>query len=329
MDMHLERPCPLASHPLSLQKYIVATPSIDELYIAVRKCIKLRVPGGLIYAFTRYGKTYAIRYIRRALSLDFPGLFTIGIGCQKRRTPSESAFFSNFLKGAGHSKFETGTNKQLRIRLMHHLLDKLSVSKQNFFVVFADEAQKLEIEEYEWLREIHDELENNGYRMITFLVGQPELRNQKTALKKAGQTHIVGRFMIDEFEFHGVTCVEDASSCLEAYDITNFPIESDWSFTRFFLPKAWSAGFRLQDCAPYMWAEFAAVHEESGFQEKLEVPMTYFARSVEILLTAIGPDLDSINFQVSAALWKDVIRESRFAQSEEELLTVITDTDNF
>lgn len=327
MDLTHHPPCPAASHPLNTQKYIIPTPSIDALYVQIRKCIKLRVPGGIVYAMTRYGKTYATRYIRGMLKLDYPGIVTLRFGCQKRKQPSEGAFFSNLLRWAGHEKHDKGNNKQLRNRLMHLLIDQLVVSPHNFIVVFADEAQKLEIEDYEWLREIHDELEDKGYRMITFLVGQPQLRHQKTALKKARQTQIVGRFMIDEFEFRGVTSVEDAASCLRSYDNGKFPVDSEWTFTRFFLPKAWSSGFRLQSCAPQMWAEFEAVHEEAGFHEKLEVPMTYFARSIEILLTTMGPDLDREDFRVTPEMWKKIVAESRFAQSEEELLTIVSDVD--
>lgn len=326
MDLH-QRPCPIASHPLNTQKYIVPTPSIDALYAAIRKCIKQRVPGGIVYAMTRYGKTYAIRYIRGMLKIDYPGIVTFNFGCLKKKQPSEGAFFSNLLKWAGHPKHETGTNKQLRSRLMHMLMDQLARSPHNFLVLFADEAQKLQIEDYEWLREIHDELEDRGFRMITFLVGQPQLRQQKTALKIARETQIVGRFMIDEFEFRGVTCVEDAATCLRSYDAGVFPVGTEWTFTRFFLPRAWQAGFRLQSCAPQIWAEFAAVHEEAGFQEKLEVPMTYFARSIEIFLTTMGTDLDCAEFRPTADTWKSVVLESRFAQSEEELLTIITEAD--
>jgi len=42
-------------------------------------------------------------------------------------------------------------------------------------VLFADEAQNLHELHYEWLRDLHDELENNALRLFVFLVGQPQL----------------------------------------------------------------------------------------------------------------------------------------------------------
>lgn len=326
--MDIQLPCSPNAHPVNTQKYIVPTPSIGSLYASIRKCIRMRVPGGIVYAFTRFGKTYAIRYIRGMLHLDYPGIVTFRFGCQKHRLPSEGTFFSVLLKAAKHKKFDSGTNKQLRNRLIQLFVDLLVVSPFNLLIVFADEAQKLEKEDYEWLREIHDELEELGFRMITFLVGQPQLKNQKDALKRAGETQIVGRFMIDEFSFKGVTSANDAASCLLGYDTAVFPASSEWTFTRFFLPRAWANGFRLQSCAAQLWAEFAAVHEEGGFRQTLEVPMTYFARAVEILLINAAP-LDSAEFEVTPELCKMVVEESRFAQSEEELLNLIgTDFDD-
>jgi AAA domain len=325
--MSIQLPCSVSSHPLTQQKYIVPTPSIEALYEQVKKCILMRVPGGIVYAHTRYGKTYAIRYIRGMLRQDYPGIVTFLFGCQKHRYPSEKLFFGSLLKAAKHANANSGTVGQLRSRLVQLFVDLVSSSKpkRNLLIVFADEAQKLELEEYEWLREIHDELEELGIRMITFLVGQPQLKNQKEALKRAGENQIVGRFMIDEFGFRGVTSANDAASCLLGYDTAIFPQDSDWTFTRFCLPQAWQAGFRLQDCALMLWTEFEAVHEEGGFRQALEIPMTYFARAVEILLTSMSSTLDNPAFLVTPALCRTIVQESRFAQSQEELLSSIVD----
>ncbi len=312
------RPVPIESHPVSLQKYIVPTPSIDDLYARVKRCIKLRVPGAIVYAMTRYGKTYATRYVAATLKADFPNIVTVTFSCHKKKSPTESSFFSNLLRAVGHEKADTGLAYQKRIRLVNKLLELLVASKQNLLVVFADEAQKLQVEEYEWLREVHDELESRSYRMITFLVGQPQLKHQKTALKEARQTQIVGRFMIDDIEFHGVRSAADAASCLLGYDTACYPTDSDWSFTRFFLPQAWTNGVRLATQAQPLWQQFADAHADAGFRTALEVPMTYFVRSVEIALTEIGQD--SADFAFTPTLWKQAVADSRFSLAEEELL---------
>lgn len=318
MTLKFIRPIPIETHPVSKQNYIVSTPSINELYRRVKKCIKLRVPGAIVYAMTRFGKTYAARYVALSLKTDFPRLVTMTFSCHKKKTPSESSFFTNLLSAIGHENAESGLAYQKRIRLRNKLIELLEASKQNILVVFVDEAQKLQLEEYEWLREVHDELEERGFRMITFLIGQPQLKNQKTAMKEARHTHIVGRFMIDDIEFRGVCSAEEAASCLQGYDTACFPTDSDWTYTRFFLPQAWEKGVRLVDQAACLWQQFKDAHEEAGFRTPVEVPMTYFARSVEIALTELCND--TIDFEFTQVLWHQAVIESRFAASEEELL---------
>lgn len=313
----------MESHPLILRRYVLPTASIEELYLRIKQCFKLRVPGAIVYAMTRWGKTYAIRQIIAELRRDFPKLVAITFDCHKKKFPSETAFFSNLLRAIGHEKAETGSAYVKRARLLNKLMEMLQASGQNVLVVFADEAQKLEIEEYEWLREVHDELERNGFRMVTFLIGQPQLKNRKTSLKQARQTQIVGRFMIDDIEFHGIRSAEEGATCLLGYDTATYPNEA-WSFTRFFFPQAWASGMRLVTEGAPLWQQFQEAHDNSGFRTDLEVPMTYFARTVEIALTEFGKDHP--DFRFTPEIWKEAVKASRFSAAEEELL-IMTDPD--
>jgi type II secretory pathway predicted ATPase ExeA len=60
-------------------------------------------------------------------------------------------------------------------------------------LLFCDEAQRYNENEYEWLRDVHDALDRQQIKLFTFLVGQQELLAQKTALQVACKTQIVAR----------------------------------------------------------------------------------------------------------------------------------------
>jgi hypothetical protein len=327
-NLAFDRPIPIASHPASLQSYVLATPSIDEAYQHIKRCIRTRIPGSIIYAITRYGKTYFIRYAQIMVATDFPGIVAISLGCVLRKKPSESAFFSLLLEAVGHPKPTTGTIMDRRSRLINKLLDMLSKSGQRRLVLFADEAQKLEQEEYEWLWEVHDALERRGFRMTTFLVGQPKLVNRKNALKLSGESQIVARFMIEESQFHGLRSKDDVQRCMKGYDTSLFPQGSDWSFTRFFLPKAWSRGYRLETAAPDLWQTFRSVHDSLELPSgDMEIPMTYFARSVEYLLTEVAPEVDDFEFKFTEEHWVQAVDYVKFATAQEELLNKVDPND--
>lgn len=204
MTISYQRPVDFEHHPVVQQKYMVPTPSIDEMCSRVKKLIKLRTPGGIIFAHPRFGKTYGVRYVTRILKEDFPKAVILSFGCQKKKNHSEDAFFSVLLESVYHLGALTGTISKKRSKLNDRIMEMVDKSGYNWFVVFADEAQRLDVIEYEWLRDVHDELERRGIRMITLLVGQPQLLNQKSAFRLSKQTQIVSRFMIDEMHFRGL-----------------------------------------------------------------------------------------------------------------------------
>lgn len=324
MTLTYQRPVAFDDHPVVAQKYIVPTPSIDELYLHVKKVIRLRTPGAIIYAHPRYGKTYGVRYVTRALKEDHPRLVVINFGCQKKKTHSEDAFFANLLEAAGHKDPLAGNITKKRFRLNERIKELADNSGLNWVVFFADEAQRLDIIEYEWLRDVHDELERRGLRMITFLVGQPQLLNQKSAFRLGKQTQIVSRFMIDEMRFRGICTPEDLAACLGGYDMAHFPESSKWSYTRYFLPAAHSDGVRLVSQATPLWIAFQEAHEEAAFNYQLEVPMQYLARTVEIALMN-SMEFDAYDFRFTPAIWQQSIQEANFIASQEELRLVMGD----
>lgn len=232
----IQRPIAIDKHPLSLQKYIIPTPSIDTFYKRVRRCLRLRIPGAIIFSHPRFGKTYATRYISNILRDDFGNVPVFSFLCHKKITHSESAFFGNLLEAVNHDTPHSGNIGARRSRLISRIKERVDASQQNLVVFFADEAQRLSIIEYEWLRDVHDELDRRGIRMVTFLVGQHELIHQKNALRESKQTQIVARFMIDEVQFRGLLSPEDVATCLHGYDTSVYPQNTDWNYTRFFYP---------------------------------------------------------------------------------------------
>jgi len=324
MSLTYQRPVPFDDHPVVTQKYIVPTPSIDELYARVKKLIRLRTPGAIIYAHPRIGKTYGIRYVSRMLKDDYPKLVIVSFGCQKKKTHSEDAFFANLLKAAGHKDPMGGSITKKRFRLNERIIEMAASSGLNWVVFFADEAQRLDIIEYEWLRDVHDELERYGVRMITLLVGQPQLLNQKSSFRIGKQTQIVSRFMIDEMRFRGLCSADDVATCLAGFDDAFYPESSKWCYTRYFLPTAFDNGLLMVDQAAALWDAFERAHEQARFDCELEIPMQYFAQSVENALLACTAS-DSYDFRFSPAIWDAAVADSSFMAAQEELRLTIGD----
>jgi hypothetical protein len=324
MDVAVRRLCPMEDHPLVRRRYVVPTPSIDEFYERVRTCITFGNSGSMLYGHPRFGKTRAIRYVVRALELEFPKIAVLSFLVRNSRNHGESAFFSHLLQEAGHAKAHTGSNSKKRDRLKFKLIETVERSGNNLLLIFVDEAQRMDVDEYEWLRDVYDELDGAGIRVLVFLIGQPSLLNQKNAFRQSQQTQIVGRFMTHEVQFRGLLSADDVATCLAGYDEACYPERSDWTYTRFFYPQAWSEGFRLVTQASTVWDAFLTAHDRARFTFEVELPMKYFTQAVEIALRRHAAD-DSSEFGLSPALWQQAVQDCDYVSAQESLHLMLPD----
>lgn len=318
MLMSYQRPIAMDDHPIVRKRYLIGTPTIDVVTKRIIKQIRLRNPGAILYGYPRFGKTCSIRYAIQYLKEEFPQAVCINFRCETHKSGSEDSFLASLLAAVGHEEPLAGKISRKRIRLLEFTCMLADRSGRDWIVFFADEAQKLQVIEYEWLRDLHDALEMKGIRMITILVGQPQLLDQKSALRQSRNTQIVLRFMVTEMRFGGLQSPEDFATCLDAYDDICHPADTAWSFTRFFYPRAHAAGLRLSQHALPLWRAFESAHKTAGLGDRIEIPMAYFARAVEHALQEhFAADCDSFNF--SPAIWEEAVDESTYLLACEEI----------
>jgi hypothetical protein len=163
---------------------------------------------------------------------------------------------------------------------------------------------------------VHDHLDRLQIRLFTFLVGQQELLSVKTTFQKARKTQIVARLMVEELAFFGIRNGQDVATCLQGYDVTSTRGRSQWSFTRFYLPEAVAAGYRLIDDAEHLWRAFEELHHKCGLPAPLEIPMESFTRAVEIVLKD-GLTRSDPSKPPTYESWQHAVRASGYVQSRQ------------
>ncbi|CAN7768838.1 ATP-binding protein [Pseudorhodoferax sp. LjRoot39] len=303
-------------HPLVRRHYRVATSAIEELVDLVEHCVRLLIPGALVHARPRMGKTHAIDYAALHLNRQRPELLVLRMSCEHHRTQFEGPFFNALLAAAGVRDTQPASISQKRFALVRRLSEQLQLRQGHIVVMFCDEAQRLSTHALEWLRDVHDQLAQQGVRLITFLVGQPQLMEHKAQYQLAGDEQIVARFMIEQLHFRGIATAEAAATCLASYDLTRFPEKSGPTFTQFFCPLAWRAGLRLEHSAADLWNAFVQAHASAQLQGAIEIQMDYFTRAVEAVLTS-APDWDSLDLKLGPAHWERAVRESGYVAAQQ------------
>jgi hypothetical protein len=307
-------------HPLVRRNYRVATAAIEAFADLVERCLRVLIPGALIYARPRMGKTHAIDYVCLHLARIRPAVLTVRMSCEHHRIDYEGPFLSALLIAAGASgAVFKQSNTLKRQDLIRRLLERLASRKGHIVVLFCDEAQRLSRNSYEWLRDVHDQLAYHGIRLITFLIGQPQLLAQKAGFQMKGDEQIVARFMIEQLQFHGIRDAAEATTCLAGYDKTRYPEGSRPSFTGFFLPKSFAAGLRLEHSGVDLWNAFVRAHAQAQLSGAPEIQMDYFTRAIESLL-AQGVGFDDTTLKLEESYWTRAVEESGYVSAQRSVV---------
>jgi hypothetical protein len=288
MDIKDMRPISVDEHPVSTRTYLMPTHSIGETYAMVLKVIKRRDSGLVIYGRVRYGKTSAMQYCRQCLDIDFPKIPVVIYNAKRDTSPRKGNFYSSLLEVVGHVKWEEHCSTSVKeSRLKNFLIDAAFNDPRKLFILFIDEASRLLPVHYDWIKDIYNDLMDRGVMLLCILVGQSQLREQKLALLKNGEEGeaIVNRFMLYEHPFRGIRDKEDFIECLGYYDSAVYPQGSNWTYTRFFFPEAFEAGLRLQGYGDMLWNAFEESYHDLNIKADMEIPMKYFTKTIEMLLT--------------------------------------------
>jgi len=258
------------------------------------------------------GKSTARRYLTRTLPGRVPGLETVAHECHHSTRPNEGEFFSDILLSVGHNDPFSGTVSRKRHRLVSRLATIADQGSRNHLVFFADDAQNLLEAQYEWLMDLHNELREQQIAFSTFLFGQSELLNQRSAFLAADKRQLVGRLMVHDFAFSGIKSEAELRYCLCGYDKTEHPSDSGWSFTRYYFPEAYAAGWRLSLLASDLWSVFREVAETYAASKDEEVSMQYFIDTIHSLLKTVGPASGHVP-AIDQALLTSLVMESGYA----------------
>ena len=308
------------THPLVRRNYRVATAAIESFVDLTERCLRVLIPGALVYARPRMGKTHAVDYVCLHLARERPEVTTVRMSCEHHRVDYEGSFFSALLRATGAPETVKGSIAEKRQRLIWRLRERLAGSRGHVVVLFCDEAQRLSRNSYEWLRDVHDQLAMNGIRLITFLVGQPQLLAQKAAFQMSGDEQIVARFMIEQLQFHGIRNAAEAATCLAGYDATRYPEGSGPRFTEFFLPKGFDAGLRLADYGADLWNAFVRAHAGAQLDGAPQIQMDYFTRAVESLLLE-GRRFDDPSLKLEEGLWVRAVSDSGYVAAQRSVIS--------
>lgn len=272
----------LAEHPLINKPYVILTPMIEEAYRIMRERVWLRRTGSYMHSQPRMGKTTCAEMISELLLHEFPSIVLSRISAEGGK--GDVSLVRDIASSMGIGLRGRPDYKGLLEKVLLFIRAESSAHKGNQFVLMVDEMQNLREADYKVLISIHNRLGMAGIMMTTLGFAQPEINQQRSALLATSARNIIARFLSEPIQFWGCLNSEGLKYILRGYDESKcFPRESKWTYTRFFLPQAYGAGFRLATYTDPIWASLSTASAALGAGS---VPMEHLTRTIENLLLA-------------------------------------------
>nr|WP_082664737.1 ATP-binding protein [Burkholderia ambifaria] len=239
-------------HPLIASSIALPTPPIKEVYQDIRRNVVLREPGCCILAGTGVGKSFALHVIAEQLRHDFPGIVVYRHNAHYHNVASVRGFFQHFLSTV-HQPNRKGETFELRLRLVNTMADEADQSTLRLVVLLIDEAQELLVSDYRFLKDVYNDLEQDGIHLICVLMGEPPSNRIPTSYIQGDQS-LIDRFSHRIFELRSFVSVADIRYVLQAIDSEVFLGSPPVRWTQFFFPLAYDHGFRLESQAGVLLA---------------------------------------------------------------------------
>lgn len=216
----------------------------------------------------------------------------------------EAEFWNMLLLAAKYEFIDPRKPKKksiARFLFSEHLQTLARSSRCNYVVLIIDEAQRVSTDELTWLMGVQNELDDEGIRLTTVLVGSHVLGYVPDYLARTGYAHVTARFFAQDAPFQGISSIDALIYVLNGYDVdSEWPRGSGISFLQFFAPDAFAEGHRLATHASDLWGAFSDLRPPELQKGKMaripfELPMKHVAVTVESILKDLAGGMDWSN----------------------------------
>ena len=289
-------------HPVYSPTFYVATEPIRDLFDKVDWFIRLRRSGLAVHGKSGAGKSRALRALETRLKEVFPRILIWRLNAHQRAQATIGQYLSSALKTLGHAmiKGDVGT---LTERLVTTLVHQAKQKGAKVVLLLADETQGMKPDELFLLRDLANTLSEDGVSLVTVMFGEaPAFQSMISDLNGLQTDGLHSRFFRQHHVLAGFSSVTEIEEILDQLDTLCFPVDSGWTYTRFFCENAWRRGFRLKSQATALWQAMNDANPaiaEGGVALAREL----FTTIHSALLQALYADRDSKGTPFTTAIW--------------------------
>lgn len=300
----------LPGHPIRGGDYTLPTPMMERTYGLVRELVWARRTGTVFYASPRMGKTRCAIAIRDLIRDEFTNVYVTLLSARRSSLPTTSHMPRLILEAESHILSRRPDAHLLFGNGLADIRAKAARIGAKHYVLLIDEMQLLSEVDLQELACFHNQLELQAIRMTVISFAQPEILHRRTSLLANNARQIIARFLSNTLQFDGCASEDDFGKLLHSYDLASeYPDGSGITYTQFFFPTAFLAGFRLGKYRSSMWE---ALHRAAGSTTTQDIPMEHICLTIEELMLSLrgedSPDFVLSNEEIDAAVTASGLR---------------------
>ncbi|NTY39851.1 ATP-binding protein [Burkholderia diffusa] len=274
----------LDRHPMTLRRYTIPTPMIQNAYRLIRERVYARRTGLIFIGRTRYGKTTCAREVRQYLQEEFPRIHVIAVAARSTLRPIAGHVYRVILESERHVCAARADANLLLRNVLSDIETCLHTKNGDQFVMILDEVNLFDQHDLINLLELGNALDMRGITMTVISFGQPDIEERITSFREQNKAQITARFFRQPRSFDGCTGPAMLREILRFLDESSeWPEGSHWSYTEFFFPEAFRNGFRIHQNADLIWHEMFA----AGPGTENQLSMEDIAMTVEWLFLSL------------------------------------------
>jgi hypothetical protein len=297
------------AHPLKADRALFITHQMVRVLRLSLDRIAARRSAVLFEGASRVGKSRCAEYIAEQFKCLLPDVFTMLHIARYREVGKRQSVLRELCAS------EHLTPAAPRVDYLEHLLayieGQVTGQPAPQCVLVVDQIQHWLQNDFHVLACLYDYLQGHGIRLTVIGFAQSGLIDDRlSGFRALNHDQIVARFFSEIIEFKGCQSVEELTAILQACDEgSEYPAESGISYTAFFAPEAFAAGFRLAPLAEVFWKVFAE-HVKGKYINNL--PMQHVRESILDLLLLIAPH-DGALFEADERLINEAVYRTSIA----------------
>lgn len=300
----------LRRHPLITNEYTTLTPSLPEVLNVVLDSVMLHKKSVCFNALPQMGKTTACKFCATTLGNleEFKDRLVMIVSVDPTQHEPIIRNMANTLGIYNRGVFRLD---EKRHDVLNTIDSQLRQINGRHFVLFIDEIQALKIVDYEHLQFIQNALALRNISMTVIGFAQTQIEGTITLLRAQGRPELIVRFLNEMCSLPRCENVSWIRAAIETFDTSlTYPVGSSCTFTQFFLPQAYGAGFRLVN---YSEEVFSALSQAADSNMLPAIPTAHIFETFRLLLIRSRLQ-DNSRFALSDKLISAAIKESQIAQ---------------